>query len=183
MKTTTHGIQVAGSLRYIIAVLLALCATTATALPVSLGSPLRADFNLQPIENPQFDFPADLISYTVSFSGDTLNIGEALRIDTYTSNGAFLGSDSYTNSAFGSIIGCACFDINLLAPLNDSHFYAMLYSLSGTFKVTEIVALAFDNNNDTTRSFGVLHQVPEPGTLALLGLGLAGLTATRRRKP
>jgi hypothetical protein len=50
----------------------------------------------------------------------------------------------------------------------------MIYSLNGTFDVTEIIALAYDNNNglgDSTRSFGVLHPVSEPGTLALLGVG------------
>jgi len=174
--------------RFAVAWLLALIATGALALPVSTGSPIRAEFNLQPLENPLFDFPAVLISYTVSFSGDTLNNGETLQIDTYRFNGTFLGSDSFTNPGLGNITGCACFDIDLLTPLNNPHFFAILRSLNGTFNVTEIIALAFDNNNgfgDSTRAFGVLHRVrrvPEPSTLALLVLSAAGLAYNRRRK-
>lgn len=63
---------------------------------------------------------------------------------------------------------------------NGEVYFISLYDAAG------LGDIVFYANSDTVDGYGIdsvtIGQVPEPGTLALLGLGLAGLGMTRRRK-
>ena len=68
---------------------------------------------------------------------------------------------------------------------DDGLFSIRFEGLVGSFEVVPpIVAVAYDaTGNVAAQVTGVSASVPEPGALALLGLGLAGLAALRKRKP
>jgi hypothetical protein len=96
--------------------------------------------------------------------------GDRFEFFNFGSSIGTSGADVPNGSSTGTCISCALVDFNY--GRGSVILGAGNYSLSGTF----LGVIGFGDG-----AFIVRNVVPEPGSLALIGLALAGLAAVRRR--
>jgi Ca-activated chloride channel family protein len=104
----------------------------------------------------------DLIALFQGFGGSLVGID---HVDIVMPDGTFLGSVAV--DAFGNFK-----TPGWLMQLGPNSFLATAFATDGTSATAKLTLLGRDGGT----------SVPEPGILALLGLGLIGMTGARRRK-
>lgn len=104
--------------------------------------------------------PIRRVSFTANFgTNDPLKRGEAFSVTLYDGNGVEIGTGAYENTSPGTVLGCACIDID--GTVNTSSMTARISNTVGTQELSSVTVEVAGRLN-TERKTATLSVYTEP---------------------